>query len=85
LSQEREEVSNNIPGASSVIKYSWKCHQEAIILMISSEHAVADLPRPGRPRKLTDGNAMWIGRKVQKNPFVTRGEIKSDLDEVGLM
>ena len=52
--------------------------------MISSEHAVANLPRPGRPRKLTDGNARWISRKVQKKPFVTRGEIRSDLEEGGI-
>lgn len=49
----------------------------------NSEHAVANLPRSGRPRKLTDGNARWISRKVQKNPFITRGEIQSDLKEAG--
>ena len=52
--------------------------------MISSEQAVANLPRPGHPRKLTDGNARWISIKVQKNPFVTRGEIKSGLEEAGI-
>ena len=50
----------------------------------NSEHAVANLSRSGRPRKLTDGNARWIERKVQKNPFVTRGEIQSDLKEAGI-
>jgi hypothetical protein len=55
--------------------YSVTYHQ-AIILMISSEHVVASLPRPGCPRKLTDGNSKWINRKEQKNPFVISGEIK---------
>ena len=50
----------------------------------NSEHAVANLPRSGRPRKLTDGNARWISRKVQKSPFVTRGEIQSELKEAGI-
>jgi hypothetical protein len=27
---------------------------------------------------------MWIGRKVQKNPFVTGGQIKIDLKETGI-
>lgn len=50
----------------------------------NSEHTVANLPRSGRPRKLNDSNARWIGRKVKKNPFVTRGEIQSDLKEAGI-
>ena len=50
----------------------------------NSEHAVVNLSRSGCPRKLTDSNARWIGRKVQKNPFVTRGEIQSDLKEAGI-
>ena len=52
--------------------------------MISSEHAVANLPRRGHSRKLTENNARWISRKVRKNPFVTRCVIKSDLDEAGI-
>ena len=52
--------------------------------MISSEHAVSNLPRRGHPRKLTENNARWISRKVRKNPFVTRGTIKSDLEEGGI-
>ena len=48
------------------------------------EHAVANLPNSGCPRKLTDGNARCISRTVQKNPFVTRGEIQSDLNEAGI-
>lgn len=50
----------------------------------TSNNAVANLPRSGRPRKLTNGNARWISRKVQKNAFVTRGEIQRDLKEAGI-
>ena len=50
----------------------------------NSKDAVANLPRSGHPRKLTDGKARWISRKVQKIPFVTHGEIQSNLKEVGI-
>ena len=46
--------------------------------------AVANLPRCGRPRKLNERTSIWVSRKVQRNPFVTRGEIQADLKEAGI-
>lgn len=46
--------------------------------------AVANLPRCGRPRKLNEKKSRWVSRKVQKNPFLTRGEIQTDLREAGI-
>ena len=40
----------------------------------------AHLPRNGRPRKINERTSRWISRNVQINPFITRSEIKTDLE-----
>ena len=40
----------------------------------------ANLPRNGRPRKINKRTSKWISRNVQINRFITRSEIKTDLE-----
>ena len=40
----------------------------------------ANLPRNGRPRKINERTSRWISRNVQINTFITRSEIKTDLE-----
>ena len=44
----------------------------------------ANLPRNGRPRKINERTSRWISRNVQINPFITRSEIKTDLEGTGI-
>ena len=44
----------------------------------------ANLPRNGRPRKINECTSRWISRNVQINPFITRSEIKIDLEGDGI-
>ncbi len=44
----------------------------------------ANLPRNGRPRKINERTSRWISRNVQINPFITRSEIKTDLEAAGI-
>ena len=44
----------------------------------------ANLPRNGRPRKLNERTSRWISRNVQINHFITRSEIKTDLENAGI-
>ena len=44
----------------------------------------ANLPRNGRPRKINERASRWISRNVQLNPFITRSEIKTDLEDAGI-
>ena len=44
----------------------------------------ANLPRNGRPRKINERTSRWISRNVQINPFITRSEIKTDLECAGI-
>ena len=44
----------------------------------------ANLPRNGRPRKINERTSRWIIRYVQINPFITRSEIKTDLEGAGI-
>ncbi len=43
-----------------------------------------DLPRNERPRKINERTSRWISRNVQINPFITRSEIKTDLEGAGI-
>jgi transposase len=45
---------------------------------------ITNIPRTGRPRKLNESNSRWISRKVQKDPFITRSEIQTDLKGAGI-
>ena len=40
----------------------------------------ANLPRNGRPRKINERTSKWTSRNVQINAFLTRSEIKTDLE-----
>ena len=40
----------------------------------------ANLPRNGRQRKIKERTPRWISRNLQINPFITRSEIKTDLE-----
>ena len=44
----------------------------------------ANLPRNGRPRKINERTSRWISRNVQINAFITRSEIKTDLEGAGI-
>ena len=44
----------------------------------------ANLPRNGRPRKINERTSKWLSRNVQINPFITRSEIKTDLEGTGI-
>ena len=44
----------------------------------------ANLPRNGRPRKINERTSRWISRNVLIKPFITRSEIKTDLDGAGI-
>ena len=44
----------------------------------------ANLPRNGRPRKINERTSRWISRNVQINPFITRSEIKTDIEGAGI-
>ena len=44
----------------------------------------ANLPKNGRHRKINERISMWIGRNVQIKPFITRFEIKTDLEGAGI-
>ena len=44
----------------------------------------ANLPRNGRPRKKNERTSRWISRSVQIKPFITRSEIKIDLEGAGI-
>ena len=43
-----------------------------------------DLPRNGRQRKINEHTSRWISRNVQINVFITRSEIKTDLEGAGI-
>ena len=45
--------------------------------------STANLPRNGRPRKINETTSRWISRNVQINHFITRSEIKTDLEGAG--
>ena len=42
------------------------------------------LSKNGRPRKINYRASKWISRNVQINPFITRSEIKTDLEGAGI-
>ena len=44
----------------------------------------ANLPRNGRPRKINERTSRRVSRNVQINPFITRSEIKTDLEGAGI-
>ena len=44
----------------------------------------ANLPKNGRPRKINERTSRWISRNVQINLFISRSEIKTDLESVGI-
>ena len=44
----------------------------------------ANLPRNGSPRKIKERTSRWISRNVQINPFISRSEIKTDLEGAGI-
>ena len=44
----------------------------------------ANIPRNGRSRKINERNSRWINRNVQINPFISRSEIKTDLEGAGI-
>ena len=46
--------------------------------------STANLPRNGRPRKINELTSRWISRNVQINLFITRSEIKTDLEGAGI-
>ena len=45
---------------------------------------IANLPRNGRPKKINKRTSRWISRNVQINPFISRSEIKTDLEGAGI-
>ena len=47
-------------------------------------HDTANLLRNGRPRKINERTSRWISRNVQINVFITRSEIKTDLEGGGI-
>ena len=46
--------------------------------------STANLPKNGRLRKINKRTSRWISRNVQINPFITRSEIKTDLEGAGI-
>ena len=44
----------------------------------------ANFPRNWRPRKINERVSRWIIRNVQINPFITRSEIRTDLEGPGI-
>ena len=44
----------------------------------------ASLPRNGRPRKINERTSRLISRNMQMNAFITRSEIKTDLEDAGI-
>ena len=44
----------------------------------------ANLPRNGRQREINERTSRWISKNVQINPFITRSEIKTDLEGAGI-
>ena len=44
----------------------------------------ANLPRNRWQRKINKHILKWISRNVQINPFITRSEIKTDLEDAGI-
>ena len=44
----------------------------------------ANLPRNGRQRKINERTSRWMSRIEQINPFITRSEIKTDLESAGI-
>ena len=47
-------------------------------------NSTANFPRNGRPRKINEHTSRWISRNVLINPFITRSEIKTDLEAAGI-
>ena len=47
-------------------------------------NGTANLPRNRRPRNINECASRWISRNVQINPFITRSEIKTDLECAGI-
>ena len=47
-------------------------------------NSTANLPKNGRLRKINQQTSRWISRKVQINPFITRSDIKTDLEGAGI-
>ena len=47
-------------------------------------NSTASLPRNGRPRKINERTSRWISWNVQINAFITRSEIKTNLDGAGI-
>ena len=43
-----------------------------------------NLPRNGRPRKINERTSRWISRNMQIYAFITRSEIKTDLEGAGI-
>ena len=46
--------------------------------------STANLSRNGRPRKINERTSRGISRIVRINPFITRSEIKTDLEGAGI-
>ena len=44
----------------------------------------ANLPRNGRQRKINEHTSRWMSRNVQIIAFLTRSEIKTDLEGAGI-
>ena len=47
-------------------------------------NGTVNLPRNERPRKINEHPSRWISRNAQINPFITRSEIKTDLEGAGI-
>ena len=57
---------------------------QSVINKYKSLGSTANLPRSGRPRKITTRMARKIVRQVQNDPRVTRNDIKEQLSEEGV-
>ena len=44
----------------------------------------ANLPKNGRPRKINEHTSRWISNNTQISPFITRSEIKTDIEGAGI-
>ena len=55
----------------------------AIIRKWKKHGLTTDLPRKGRPRKVSERAARSIVRKVMHKPFTTRGELQKELQAAG--
>lgn len=69
------KISNELKVPISTIR--------AIIRKWKEHGLTTDLPRKGRPRKLSERAARSIYRKVMQKPCTTRREIQKDLQESG--